>query len=70
MVRVHTLLNSLKIAPAGLKASADDVKDLKNYGLGKNRSLAEYQLWAGIDFLNQRINPKALSGQFPAEQVC
>ena len=70
MVRVHTLLNSLKIEPAGLKASADDLKDLKSYGLGKSRSLEKYQLWAGIDSLNQRINPKALSGQFPAEQVC
>ena len=70
MVRIHTLLNSLKIAPVGLKPSADDVEDLKNYGLGKSRSLADYQLWAGIDFLNQRINPKALSGQFPAGQAC
>ena len=70
MVRVHTPLNSLKIALVELKPSADDVKDLKNYGLGKSRSLADYQVWAGIDFSNQRINPKALSGQFPAGQAC
>ena len=70
LVRVHTLLNSLKIAPVELKPSTDDVKDLKNYGLGQSRSLIDYQLWAGIDFSNQRINPKALSGQFPAGQAC
>ena len=70
MVRVHMLLDTLKNAPEQLHHSPDDVVELEKYGLGDHRTLAEYQLWAGIDFLNQRSNPKALSGQFPAGQAC
>jgi len=44
--------------------------ELEKYGLGHHRTLAEYGLWAGIDFANQSINPKALSGEFLAGQSC
>ena len=70
MVHVHMLLNILKKAPEQLHPSPDDVVELEQYGLGHHRTLAEYGLWAGIDFANQSVNPKALSGEFPAGQSC
>ena len=70
MIRVHMLLNTLKKASEELHPSPDDVVELEKYGLGHHRTLAEYGLWAGIDFVNQSINPKAFSREFPAGQSC
>ena len=66
LVRIHTLLESMTAAPSTLRANANDVKSLRNYGLGDERSLRDYQQWAGIDFKNQSISTDALVGRFPA----
>ena len=66
IVRVHTLLSSLKAAPSCLKPTIDDVDDLNLYWLGEQRSLDDYQKWCGVFFSKQLIQDDARSGQFPA----
>lgn len=39
--------------------------DLGIYGLGKNRSIADYEKYAGFDFKNRRILSKAINGEEP-----
>ena len=71
MVRVPMLLKTLKNAPEQLHLSPDDVVELQKYGMGHHRTLAEYGLWAGIDFANQSINPKDCpAGNSPESQSC
>ena len=64
LVRVHTLLNSLDRAPQQLKATTDDLVDLNIYGLGEQRSLNDYQQWAGVNFNRAEISKQAKSAQF------
>ncbi|MEB3254385.1 MAG: GlcNAc-transferase family protein [Synechococcus sp.] len=66
LVRVHTLLGSLKAAPSNLKPTIADVDNLNLYWLGEQRSLNEYQEWAGVDFSRQSISESARSGLFNA----
>lgn len=39
--------------------------ELKNYGLGKERSYEEYVKYSGIDFVNRRIQKSTLKGENP-----
>ena len=64
LVRVHTLLKSIQTAPTTLSPSQKDIASLNHYGLGEERTLSDYQSWAGIDFSNQRIEPKALKAAY------
>lgn len=43
---------------------ADAIKGLKKYGLGKERTLAEYEAFAGIDFTTLTVLPRALNAEF------
>jgi FkbM family methyltransferase len=43
--------------------------DLGGYGLGRERSLADYQEWAGIDFNNKTIKAHAKAGIFGSSQI-
>ena len=73
VVRVHTLLSSLEIAPTSLKPTIEDVDDLNGYWLdwlGNTRSLKQFQNWAGVDFLEQSISESAAQGMFSTpEQI-
>lgn len=64
LVRVHTLLGSLKAAPSNLKPTIEDVDNLNLYWLGEQRSLSDYQEWAGVNFSQQSISTSARSGVF------
>ena len=64
MVRVHTLLKSIHTAPETLSPSQKDIASLIYYGLGEERTLSDYQSWAGIDFSMQKIEPKAIEGAY------
>ena len=70
LVRVHTLLASLEVAPTSLTPTTEDVDDLNEYWLGNIRSLKQYQDWTGVDFLAQTISESAAKGVFtPAEHI-
>lgn len=57
-----TALDRTSIARAtGLLSSS---ADLGRYGLGHERSLADYQTWAGVDFIAKTIQPHAIKGLF------
>ena len=64
LVRVHTLLNSLDRAPQKLRATTEDLTDLNSYGLGEQRTLHEYQQWAGVDFSKAEISEWSKRAQF------
>lgn len=64
IVRVHTLLGSIHTAPEIFSPSQEDIASLIHYGLGEERTLSDYQLWAGVDFSMQRIEPKAIEGVY------
>ncbi|MAR07446.1 MAG: hypothetical protein CL862_10120 [Cyanobium sp. NAT70] len=64
LVRVHMLLGSLKNAPKSLNAIKDDVADLNAFWLGGERSLEDYQRWAGVNFSDQTISEDARVGCF------
>ena len=65
LVRVHALLDSLDQAPLDrLSPTMDDVDDLNLYWLGAERSLDDYQRWAGVHFKNRSISQPALEGRF------
>ena len=65
LVRVHTLLESLSAAQSNLQPTIDDVDDLNHFWLGNERSLQDYQHWAGVNFKSQSITEEALAGNFP-----
>ena len=65
LVRVHTLLESLSAAPSNLQPTIEDVDDLNHFWLGNERSLQDYQHWAGVNFKSQSITEEALAGNFP-----
>ena len=70
LVRVHTLLASLEVAPTSLTPTTEDANDLNEYWLGNIRSLKQYQDWTGVDFLAQTISESAAKGVFtPAEHI-
>ena len=70
LVRVHTLLSSLEVAPTSLKPTIEDVDDLNEYWLGNTRSLRQYQDWAGVDFMAQTLSESASQGVFsPPDQI-
>lgn len=48
-----------------LLGEEDNGIDLGIYGLGKERSIQEYERYAGIDFKNKRIQLRAISGENP-----
>ena len=58
------LLGSLKNAPKSLNAIEDDVADLNAFWLGGERSLEDYQRWAGVNFSDQTISEDARAGCF------
>ena len=64
LVRVHTLLGSLSAAPTNLQPTMEDVDDLNHFWLGGERSLQDYQNWAGVNFKSQSITEEALAGNF------
>tara|TARA_B100002051_G_C16134318_1_gene345815 strand:+ start:160 stop:318 length:159 start_codon:yes stop_codon:yes gene_type:complete len=43
----------------------EDVDDLNYFWLGRERSLQDYQNWAGVNFKSQSITEEALAGNFP-----
>ncbi len=59
-LRVHHLL--------GMQESTDRdvIKDIEHYGLGKARSLQDYQTFSGVNFKNKIIPQSAYDGIFPA----
>ena len=64
LVRVHNLLNSLDRAPQKLKVTPEDLTELNCYGLGKQRTLDEYQQWAGVNFNRSEISEQAKNAEF------
>lgn len=64
LVRVHTLLESLSVAPSNLQPTIEDVDDLNHFCLGNERSLQDYEHWAGVNFKSQSITEEALAGNF------
>jgi hypothetical protein len=64
LLRVHTLLKSLKHAPEQLKLLNNDVNNIDSYPLGDQRSLHDYQLWAGVNFSMQEISKNARHAHF------
>ena len=65
LVRVHALLGSIEQSSlAQLNPTMEDVDDLQHYWLGAERSLDDYQLWAGVNFKDRTISDHALAGQF------
>ena len=64
LVRVHTLLNSLHRAPQKLRTTTADLDDLERYGLGEQRTLNDYQQWAGVDFNRSEISEQARNAEF------
>ena len=68
LVRVHTLLQSLDRAPQQLRPSASDVTDIHDYWLGEQRSLHDYERWAGVNFSTSEISESAEHGHFGRTQ--
>ena len=65
LVRVHALLGSLEQSPLDrLNPTMEDVDGLQHYWLGGERSLDDYQQWAGVNFKDRTIRDHALTGQF------
>ena len=65
LVRVHALLGSIDQSPLDrLNPSMEDVDDLHHYWLGAERSLDDYQQWAGVNFKDRTISDHALAGRF------
>ena len=56
-----------RVAYARLNAllSGDGSVDLGPYGLGKKRSLHDYEVYAGFDFKNKRAHPDVYTGRPP-----
>jgi Rps23 Pro-64 3,4-dihydroxylase Tpa1-like proline 4-hydroxylase len=50
----------------------DALREIDTYGLGKVRSLAEYQAFSGVDFATRTISDRAASGLYdpPAPKLC
>ena len=68
LVRVHTLLQSLDRAPQQLRPTASDVTDIHDYWLGEQRSLHDYERWAGVNFSTSEISESAERGHFGTTQ--
>jgi len=68
LVRVHTLLQSLDRAPQQLRPTASDVNDIHDYWLGEQRSLHDYERWAGVNFRTSEISESAERGHFGRTQ--
>ena len=64
LVRVHTLLNSLDRAPKKLGAKTEDLDNLERYGLGEQRTLNDYQQWAGVNFIRLEVSEHAKHTEF------
>ena len=65
LVRVHTLLESLEAALCDrLRPTSDDINDLDRYALGVERSLNDYERWAGVNFVGRTILEHASAGRF------
>jgi hypothetical protein len=60
LARVQHLLNT--------KESEDKVvlEEIEQYGLGKARSLSEYQSYSGVNFAQKKISAKAREGKYEA----
>lgn len=43
------------------------IKDIATYGMGKARTLKQFEDYAGIDFKRKQVSEKAVSGQFIAD---
>jgi len=43
----------------------DGVHDFGGFGLGRGRTLADYQRYAGVDFAKRWVSPEALGGVPP-----
>jgi Rps23 Pro-64 3,4-dihydroxylase Tpa1-like proline 4-hydroxylase/peroxiredoxin len=50
----------------GTEKSTDPaiITEMDKYGLGKERTLQEYEQYSGVNFANMTIQPKALEGKF------
>jgi Rps23 Pro-64 3,4-dihydroxylase Tpa1-like proline 4-hydroxylase len=57
-VRVRHMLGTV------VSDDPDITKDLDIYGLGKERTLAEYQAFSGVNFAARTLTPLALSGEY------
>lgn len=44
-------------------------QELEKYGLGKVRTLAQYEAFSGVSFVDQTIDPKAREGIFPVSPM-
>ncbi|MBF0184330.1 MAG: hypothetical protein HQM06_08065 [Magnetococcales bacterium] len=61
MVRLRHLLAT----PRAEDQDAEALRELDQYGLGQRRTLSEYETFADVDFVRQRIGARAADGQFP-----
>jgi hypothetical protein len=67
--------NALSIARVrhllGTQPSTDPpvLAEIERYGLGRTRTLPEYQDFCGVDFATLRIARSALEGRFPANNA-
>jgi hypothetical protein len=52
-----------KVRPSGNPAA---LVDLRRYGLGRTRSLRDYEAFAGVCFRTRRIEPRARDGEVAA----
>jgi len=59
-MRVRTILDLLR---PGDKPSKRSLRKINRYGLGKERSLADYWAFAGIDVRNKRISKNFCTGE-------
>lgn len=51
------------------RAEPEALVEIERYGLGRRRSLADYQAFADVDFRSRRIGARAYDGRFPAPQA-
>jgi hypothetical protein len=45
---------------------SDEGADLGQYGLGDERTLHDYELYAGLDFVRKRAHPDVFTGRPPS----
>ncbi len=63
--RAEARLRHLLGMPQKGEVEAEALHDLDRHGLGSQRTLSDYEAFADVDFVRQRIGPRAADGRFP-----
>ncbi len=63
-LNLRSLARVRHIMGTEISTDPDILVDLDKYGLGKERSLSDYEKYAGVDFARKHISEKALQGLF------